>query len=416
MDDRARPDFGPVAHGTASAPIGTLDPEKRKGRDVSLPTSISTQGAQRLRDIYLATVRALVERESPTVETKAVQDLLDWIEARLTHEGWSVDRQAHEGAADTLVARLAGRGDGPSTLLLAHADTVHPVGTTAERPWRIADDRAFGPGVYDMKAGLAIGMHAAAWARDAGGPFGPVTLLINGDEETGSVASRATIEHEAAQHDRVLVLEPSSSAETIVVARKGAGDFTVRFSGRAAHSGDAFGDGISAVDELAHLIAFVRSLIDSELGTTVAVTVVRGGTMSNVIPAEAMARVDLRVENADEAERVRRAIEDYRPSDARLRVHVDGAIKRPPMVLDEDASTLVQAVRAHARALGLELRSTKSGGGSDANFTSALGVPTIDGLGACGGGAHATDEHIVVAPTLERLALVAAILVGPPSL
>ena len=366
--------------------------------------------ARASRPAYLETLQGLVEIESPTPDRVAVTRCLAWLEGRLQADDWTVARVPTQHTADVLLARADGARDGPSTLLLTHADTVWPVGTLAERPWRVHDECAFGPGVYDMKGGIAAALHAVALARVHGGLAGAVTLLVNGDEETGSVGSRGVIEREAARHDRVFVLEPASAGGAITVARKGAGDFRVRFRGRSAHSGEAFDAGVNAVSELARFVPFVDALSDREAGTTVAVTVVRGGTVSNVIPAEAVATVDLRLERPDEAERVVTALHAYVPHDRRVSVEVEGAVKRPPMVLDAAAAALVEQVLERARGLGLTVATGRSGGGSDANFCAALGVPTVDGLGPVGGGAHAVDEHIDVAASLDRVALLAALL------
>ncbi len=369
--------------------------------------------AHAARTAYLSTLRQLVGIESPTADVEAVERCLAWLAEMLRGEdGWTVSRAPAGDAAAVLLARADGARDGPSTLLLTHADTVWPIGTLAARPWREEGDRATGPGVYDMKAGIVAAMCAVSLARAHGGLAGAVTLLVNGDEESGSVGSRAAIEHAAERHDRVFVLEPAASDGAIVVARKGAGDFRVRFGGRSAHSGEAFDAGINAVSELARFVPYVDALTDRRAGTTVAVTVVHGGTVSNVIPAEAVAIVDLRMERSDEAARVEQALRAYEPFDRRVSVEVAGAVKRPPMTLDAAGAALVEAVVERARALGLTIPTGRSGGGSDANFCVALGVPTVDGLGPVGGGAHAVDEHVDVAASLDRVALLASLLVA----
>ncbi len=375
-----------------------------------MPAPDLRTAAHAARTAYLSTVRHLVEIESPTADVDAVERCLAWLAEVLRRGDWTVSRAPAGDAADVLLARADGARDGPSTLLLTHADTVWPVGTLAARPWHEEGDHASGPGVYDMKAGIAAAIHGVALARAHGGLTGPVTLLVDGDEETGSVGSRAVIEHEAARHDRVLVLEPAARDGAITVARKGAGDFRVRFGGRSAHSGEAFDAGVNAISELARFVPFVDALTDREAGTTVAVTVVHGGTVSNVIPAEAVATVDLRIERPDEAARVESALRGYAPHDARVSVRVDGTVKRPPMVVGATAAALVETVLERARSIGLKIATGRSGGGSDANFCAAMGVPTVDGLGPVGGGAHASDEHIDVAASLDRMALLAALL------
>lgn len=364
------------------------------------------------RATYLQDLQALVECESPSSDIARVERCLDWAERRLVSGGWTAEREAIAGSAGVLVVRAGRWLAGPSTLLLAHVDTVWPVGTIDSMPFRVDDGRVFGPGVYDMKAGVVAAIHALAVAHETVGLGGPITVLANGDEETGSVASRPIIEREAGRHDRVFVLEPATQSGAIVAARKGAGDFEVHLHGRRAHSGEAFDDGVNALSALADLIGFVDGLTDRALGTTVAVTVARGGTVSNVIPGEAYAAIDLRIERPEEGERVIQALEGYAPKDRRVRLSLRGGLKRPPMRLEGASQSMVEHVVELASRMGLRLEVGRSGGGSDANFCAALGAPTVDGLGAVGAGAHAPDEHIDIAASLDRVALLAALLVG----
>ena len=358
----------------------------------------------------MGTLEALVMHESPTADLRAVQRLVEHVAQRLEIDGWQVERSPISGTGDVLIATVSGDMPGPATLLLAHCDTVWPVGTTMTRPWRREDDAVYGPGVLDMKAGIATAIHAVSIARGRGALRGRITLLVNADEETGSVSSRGHIEEQAGRHDRVLVLEPAAGDGGLIGARKGAGDYDVWFTGRSAHSGESFDDGASALRELAHFVLAAEGLSDRTAGTTVAVTVACAGTVSNVIPGEAQARVDLRLERPDEAERVHGALRAYTPIDPRVKVAVEGGLKRPPMVADQASGSLLDRVCILAERLGLDVPVSRSGGGSDANFTAALGVPTVDGLGAVGHGAHAVDERIAISATLDRVALVAAIL------
>ncbi len=377
-----------------------------------------------LKHDFRSTVRAhedaLLERlaewvriESPSHDANALDTVLDAIERRFTESGWTSERVPLDGTADALLLRTRlgdGAEDRPSTLILAHCDTVWPIGTLATMPWRRDGDVAAGPGVYDMKAGIAMTSVAVDLLRGLGAVTGDVTLLVNPDEETGSVASRPVIEAQARRHDRVMVVEPAKGDGDLVASRKGAGDFRVRFEGRSAHSGDAYADGVSALRELAAFVPWAEDLSRPDLGTTVAVTVAHAGTVSNVIPGEATAHVDLRVERPDEAERVASALPAYVPRDARVRVTFDGAIKRPPMTLDDAARRWADRIVALSDAMGIRTGVSASGGGSDANFTAALGVPTLDGLGPVGAGAHASDEHVRIGATLDRTAVLAAAL------
>lgn len=362
------------------------------------------------KQAFVNDLRTLVEFETPSLALNHLSACFDWLHDRLRVDGWSLKHELTNTVGHALLGTLEGSSTGPSTLLLAHIDTVWPIGTLRTLPFRDESPLIHGPGVYDMKAGLVLGLHAVALARVAGGLAGAVSLLINSDEEIGSIHSRALIEREALRHDRVFVLEPATRERAMVITRKGAGDFHVHLRGRSAHSGEAFQEGINAIHELAYLIRYVEGLSDFNQGTTAAVTVVAGGTVSNVIPSDAKASIDLRVEQPAEAERVERAIRAYRAHDPRVLVSVEGAIKRPPMPTSQASAVLVGQIMARAAALDIDLPVGGSGGGSDANFCAALGVPTVDGLGAVGAGAHAITEHIELPATLERLALLADLL------
>jgi glutamate carboxypeptidase len=362
---------------------------------------------------YLDTLRALVELESPTTDRAAGQRLADHLAARLEADGWAVEREPRAEVGDLLLARLEGGDPDDASLILAHYDTVWPIGTLAEMPWRRDGDRVHGPGVLDMKAGIATALHAARLARELAGPRGPVTLLISSDEETGSIHSREAIEREARRHARVLVVEPGRDDGALKVGRKGVGVVRVRFRGRSAHAGLNPEAGASALRELAHFLFFAEDLGDAEKGTTVNLTVASGGSAGNVVAEEAVARLDVRVLRMDEGERVVAALRGYRPHDRRVTVETSGGMNRPPMEATAENAALADEARAAASALGLSLGEAVVGGGSDGNFTSAMGVPTLDGLGAVGEGPHARHEHVRVRPTLERVALLTALLVGP---
>ncbi len=380
-----------------------------------MASTVTLADAQALRDAYLATLRDLVEHESPTGDKRAVDALGSRLERLLTERGWSVRRHERDRVGDVLQASRRG-GAGPSTLLLAHMDTVWPLGTLEVMPARDDGERFWGPGTVDMKAGIATAVHAVDLLASKGvEPVGDVTLLVTSDEETGSHASRELIEELAREHDRVLVLEPSRDDGALKVGRKGVGGYTVTFKGRSAHAGNDPAGGASALRELAHFLLFVEDLADEVAGTTVNLTVARGGIASNVIAEEAVGTVDLRVLKASEAERVDAAVRSYRPRDVRVSVAVEGGLNRPPLEQTPANAALFEAAVAAGRELGVEVTGAVVGGGSDGNFTSALGVPTLDGLGAVGGGPHARDEHVHVGKTLERVALLAGLLAGAGS-
>lgn len=364
---------------------------------------------------YLDLLTRLVELESPTGDLPALTALADELEQLLNRSGWQVSRhQAAPGAGDHLEARLEG-GPGPSTLLLCHYDTVWPTGTLSSMPVRREADRLYGPGVLDMKAGIAACLHAVDLIRTAGRQLaGNVTLLLTSDEETGSLTSRALIEQLADGHDRVLVLEPARDDGALKTGRKGVGDYTITFNGVSSHAGNSPELGASALRELAHFLLFAESLSEDSKGTTVNVTTAQGGAARNVIAEQAQAGIDFRTLVLSEAERIDESLRSYRPRDARVQVQVEGGLNRPPLEPTETNLELFALAEAAAGELGRELSSGVVGGGSDGNFTSARGVPTLDGLGGVGAGPHARHEHINVPLTLERVELLAQLLTARP--
>ena len=365
---------------------------------------------------YLTLLKQLVSSESPTHDKQACDALADQLTDLLTERGWQVVRHAQSESGDHLEARLSGTGTGPSTLLLCHFDTVWPVGTLAEMPVRHEGDTFHGPGVLDMKAGIAAAIHATDLLRGAGvSPAGPVTLLLTADEEVGSLTSRALIEKLGDEHDRVLVLEPGRDDGALKIGRKGVGDYTVNFTGVSSHAGNSPELGASALRELAHFLLFTESLDDDSKGTTINVTTARGGTTRNVIAERAELGIDLRVLQAAEADRIDESLRSYRSRDARVKVNVEGGLNRPPMELNDANRELFEQVTRLAADLGQPLDGAVVGGGSDGNFTSARGRATIDGLGGIGSGPHARHEHILVAATLRRVELLAAILAAQPA-
>ncbi|MDZ7799923.1 MAG: M20 family metallopeptidase [Trueperaceae bacterium] len=360
---------------------------------------------------FLETLHALVALESPTFDLERAQRLADHLAALLAGDDWTVTR-TETAAGALLTARLDGGDPQDGTLLLAHYDTVWPAGTLNEMPWRHEDDVVYGPGALDMKAGIVNAVHAMRLVREAGGPRGPVTLLLTPDEEAGSAYSRAAIEAEARRHARVLVLEPGREDGALKVGRKGVGLFTAHFAGRSAHAGTEPERGASAVRALAQFVLFAEGLADLDAGTTVAVTVVQGGTVTNVIAESARASVDVRFLRLAEGERVAAALADHDAAVEGVTFRLEGGINRGPMEPTPANRALAAEAQACLRAMGQEADTAVVGGVSDGNFTSALGVPTLDGLGSVGGGAHARHEHLRVQATLDRVALVAALLHG----
>jgi glutamate carboxypeptidase len=306
---------------------------------------------------------------------------------------------------DALLASAAFQEGG--TLILGHLDTVWPAGTLASMPWRLEGGRASGPGVFDMKAGIAVAMAVlAAMVRETR-PF-PVSLLLVPDEETGSKHSRDLLLSVARRHRQVLVLEPSSDGAA-KVARKGAALFSVRFSGRAAHAGLEPERGASALAEMARFVLWLEGLADPEKGTTLTPCLARAGEAANVVPERAELTVDARAWTRAEAHRVTAAVESYSCADAGVAIAVEGGFDHPPLEPTPANEALYQRARRVASELGFELGAARVGGASDGNLTSAAAIATLDGLGPVGGGAHARDEHVLVADLPRRAALLAAL-------
>jgi len=354
----------------------------------------------------VADLEALVHLESPSDDAGRVSQLAAWIRDRLRERGVPAELRPCPPRGDAMLASVAFREGG--TLLLGHLDTVWPVGTLAELPFRIDAGRASGPGVFDMKAGIAVGMAVlAAMARES--RASPVSLLLVPDEELGSAASRETTLSVARRHRRVLVLEPSQDGDA-KVARKGCGVFRVRFLGRAAHAGLEPEQGASALVELARFVSFLEGLAAPEQGTTLTATLARAGSLSNVVPESAELTVDARAWSRAEAERVSAGLVAYRPAVAGVSLSVEGGFDRPPLEPTAASEQLFALARRLAAELGLALGAARVGGASDGNFVAAAGIPTLDGLGPRGAGAHARDEHVLVADLALRAALVAGLV------
>ncbi len=365
------------------------------------------------RDDFVADLETMVNHESPSRDREALAKLCAWLSQRLSQLGAKVEIHPEGGSGDHVLGRFGGRSAGPPVLVLGHYDTVWPLGTLESMPFQVAEGRACGPGVYDMKAGLALILAVMAAFREFGHvPARPVWVLITSDEEIGSPGSRPVIESLASQCAMALVLEPALAGGGLKTARKGVGRFRLEITGRAAHAGVEPGSGRSAVVELARQIVALGEIEDRSSGTTLNVGVVAGGTTTNVIPAHAWAEVDARVATTSELERVTRAFDALRPFTPDVAIAVSGGFNRPPMERTPAIAALFEQARILGREIGLELTEGATGGGSDGNFTAALGVPTLDGLGALGGGAHATDEHVVLSSLPERAALLALLIEG----
>jgi glutamate carboxypeptidase len=361
------------------------------------------------RSWLIETIEALVRCESPATDKAAVDRCASELETRLAGIGGQVRRLPQRSAGDHIRAEF---GQGPSqVLLLGHFDTVWRVGQLSEMPLCVIDGRLHGPGVYDMKAGIAIGMLAIrALLSRPPVTLGRIVMLLTSDEETGSDSSRAMLEDEARRSQAVLVLEPSLPGGAVKTQRKGCGEFLLKVRGVAAHAGTDPRQGASAIEELGHQIQALERIQDPSRGVTVNVGTVGGGTRTNVVAAEAWAGIDVRIAFAADAPRIESAIRGLQTVIPGTSLEITGAIDRPPMERSPAVLALYGKAREVATTLGRSLGEGGTGGGSDGNFTAALGVPTLDGLGAVGAGAHAADEHVVVSELAWRAALVAGLV------
>jgi len=360
------------------------------------------------RDEFVALVRQLVEHESPSAVPAAFPPLFTLLESRLQPLGWRCRRLPGRRTGGAFLARPERRG--PYQLVVGHLDTVWPVGTLAEMPWNESGDVLRGPGVFDMKAGVAQALLALQHLGPC--PLTPV-LFLNTDEELGSFESARWLRRLARGARRAFVLEPALGPEgRLKTRRKGVGGFEVVVHGRAAHAGLAPEEGASAILELAHVVQQLFALNDPERGVSVNVGTIEGGLRSNVVAPRSQAKVDVRVPSQREAEQVAQAIFGLRPTVAGVRLEIRGGFGRPPLEPTPRNRRLWEQARRLAAEMGLELGEGLAGGGSDGSLTS-LYTATLDGLGAVGDGAHAQHEQIRVTPSLQRASLLAALLQQP---
>ena len=363
----------------------------------------------------LSLLRKMVEIESPSDDKAAVDRMGAFLAEAFERLGGKVTFYPQEVAGNHLKAEFPAGASGPASgkpvLFLGHFDTVWPMGTLAKMPFRMEAGRAFGPGVYDMKAGIAMMMFALRALKEAGAAHRPVTILLDTDEEVGSTTGRPIVEATAKDCEAVLVLEPSQGPQGhLKTSRKGVGDITIRVRGRASHSGVDFEKGRSAIVELARQLLEVVKFTDLARGITVNPGVIQGGTRSNVIAAEAWAEVDLRIARIADAKELEKKFAALRPFDPDCSIELSGGINRPPMERTEGTVRLFGIAQEIAATMGWKLEESSTGGGSDGNFTSALGIPTLDGLGALGEGAHAPHESVVIQEVSQRTALLTTLI------
>lgn len=390
------------------------------------PTDSGAEAQRRLayfsarRDEMVSTIRELVEIESPSDNKSAVDRVAEAVAAKFSRLGGEVRFHRAKDFGNHLQVNFGGKSAKP-VLLLGHYDTVYPLGTLATMPCRIEHNKLTGPGVLDMKSGIALMLHALAALQDwhgglqgkerHGGLPRPVTVLLVSDEEIGSDSSRAITEAMANKAAAVLVLEPSYGRQGAVkTARKGVGEYLVKVTGKASHAGLDFGKGVNAILELARQIEKTSSFTDLKKGLTVNVGIVSGGSRTNVVPADAAAQVDVRIARIKDAAGIDKKMRSLRPFNRKCKIEITGGINRPPMERTTGVAALYAQAATIARDLGWKLGEAAVGGGSDGNFTAGLGIPTLDGLGGVGDGAHATHEHILISELPRRAALIAGLI------
>ena len=361
----------------------------------------------------IETIRQMVEVESPSDDRDAVNRHVEQLCDMLSGEA-KLTRKKGGSYGDHLLVdfKLPGRKKTGQVLALGHTDTVYPLGILKTMPWRVADGRLCGPGVLDMKGGVAFFIHAMRALRELDIPVASkVVLQLNSDEEVGSHSSRALTEAMALQSKCVLVLEPGTGLTgKLKTARKGVGGYEVVVRGKAAHAGVDFSNGANAINELARQIAVIAGFTDLDKGLTVNPGVIRGGTRTNVVPAEAVVEVDIRIARLRDGAVLEKKFRGLKPVDTRCSLEVTGGLNRPPMERTKAIAALFAKARGLAAELGVALEESSTGGGSDGKISAALGVPTLDGLGTVGEGAHAVNESILIDRIADRTAVLAKLV------
>ena len=364
------------------------------------------------QDLLIRDLLAWCALESPSNDPAATTRMAQMAAGHLAAAGAAVEIIPGQVNGSMVQATWAG-GDRKPLLLLAHHDTVHPIGSLARNPPRVEDGRVYGPGSYDMKGGALLAAAALAAIRSLGRPLPrPVILLSTADEELSSTDSRPLIEALARQAEAVLVLEPAFYGGELKTARKGVGTFTIRALGRASHAGGAHELGINAIVELAHQVRALTGLTDYERGITISVGLIQGGSAVNTVPAAAEMQVDARVWRLEDAAWVNQQVYALRPHLPGASLQISGGVERPPMERLPGTVRLFELARRLGQEIGLELVERAVGGASDGNFTAALGIPTLDGLGVCGDGAHTDEEYVLIGQLAPRAAVLAGLLLN----
>ena len=361
-------------------------------------------------------IQMLVNIDSGTSFKAGVDHVGHILSDALEKEGFSIEIINQAKYGNHIVAKKPGKGKG-RILLVGHMDTVFPEGTVKERPFTIRENRAYGPGVNDMKSGLTSLLYAIkALCTECSSEMGTITVILNGDEEVGSPTSRSIIEEEAKKVDAVFIVEPGQPTGAIVTGRKGVGIFKLQITGKSAHAGNNPADGISAIEELAHKIIELHKLSDLDSGVTVNVGVIGGGSSRNVVADQAFADIDLRIKTKEQGEEMLKRLHEIadKPTLSGAKISLTGGINRPPMMKTQDTESLYTLVKEAGKIIGLDLNEAFPGGASDGNFTAALGIPTIDSMGPVGGFSHSDKEYLEIERVTERCKLLALslLLVG----
>lgn len=396
----------------------TAVPRSRKSSELGHGTQqVEEIWLDRLRELeakqgrVVETIREFAEIESPSDDKAACDRIGEFLAQRFAALGGTVRFHPAEKYGNNLQIDFPGHEQAKPVLLLGHFDTVYPIGTLAKMPCHLADGRLYGPGVLDMKAGIAMMISAIEALRAWHGELPrPVTVFLVSDEEVGSYSSRAITIALAKQSGGVLVLEPAAGRGAVKTARKGVGEYTLHVKGIASHAGLDPGKGHSAIVEIARQIPAIWKMNDRKQGISANPGVIRGGTRTNVVAAEATVEIDVRIKKAPQAKALDRKLRALRPFDKHCKLTIEGGINRMPMERTAGVAALYKQARAIAARIGWNLEEAAVGGGSDGNFTAGIGVPTLDGMGAEGEGAHAVHEHIVVSELPKRTLLLAGMI------
>jgi glutamate carboxypeptidase len=402
----------------ASTGSANVHPELVEGYDplastgsANARTFLQPADFESLREWMIGLLADIVAIESPTTDKAAVDRLGLQLAAEARSQGAQVQTHPRQESGDCLVCRWNSAANSTGLLILCHMDTVFPMGSLAQMPWRREQGKIFGPGTMDMKAGIVQTLAVIRKLRESGRmPKSPLTLLLTCDEETGSLYSRTLIETLARQAEAAFCMEPAMANGAIKTSRKGTGDITLEVRGVAAHAGVNHEKGHSAIEEMAHHILAAQALTDYTKGTTVNVGVVSGGTRPNVVPEHARAEIDFRVQNLNELDRLQAWVDGLRPVNPGTSLSARLELNRPPMPRDATMARSFEKARVLAAQIGLDLQETGTGGGSDANFVAPLGIPVLDGLGPIGDGAHSEREFFWEDSLLDRAALLAALI------